>query len=83
MLWGAVPLAGHPGIVQIPPVEREIHFRLPEYPGRELTSRQVFVPPTLARRVGPAWVLVREGRSLPQRFALLDSLHVTKLDLSR
>jgi|NGEPerStandDraft_8_1074529.scaffolds.fasta_scaffold23430_3 hypothetical protein len=29
MLWGAIPVAGHPGIVQIPPVQREIHFRLP------------------------------------------------------
>jgi hypothetical protein len=83
MLWGAVPLAGHPGIVRIPPLEREIHFRLPKYPGRELTSREVFVPPTVARRVGSAWLLVREGNSLAQRVALLDSLHVTKMDLSR
>jgi hypothetical protein len=82
MLWGAIPLAGHPGLVQIPPVEREIHFRLPKYPGRELTSWDVFIPPTLARRVGPAWVLVRNGRSLVQRIALLDSLHVTKMELS-
>jgi hypothetical protein len=27
MLWGAIPVAGHPGIVQIPPVQQEIHFR--------------------------------------------------------
>jgi hypothetical protein len=83
MLWGAVPLAGHPGIVQIPPVEREIRFRLPKYPSRVLSSRQVLVPPTLARRIGPAWLLVRDGRSLTQRLALLESLHVTKMDLSR
>jgi hypothetical protein len=83
MLWGAVPLVGHPGVVQIPPVEREIRFRLPKYPSRVLSSRQVLVPPTLARRIGPAWVLVREGRSMAQRLALLESLHVTKMDLSR
>jgi hypothetical protein len=82
MLWGAVPLAGHPGIVQIPPVEREIHYRLPKYPGRELTSREVFIPPTVARRVGPAWVLVRNGSSVAQRIALLDSIRVTKMELS-
>jgi hypothetical protein len=82
-LWGSVPLAGHPGVVQIPAVEREIHFRLPKHPARLLSSRQVLVPPTLARRVGPAWLLVREGRGLAQRLALLESLHVTKMDLSR
>jgi hypothetical protein len=83
MLWGAVPLAGHPGAVRIPAVEREIHFRLPQYPGRELTSREVLTPPTVARRVGRAWVLVREGRSLTQRIALLDSLRVTRMEISQ
>jgi hypothetical protein len=83
MLWGAVPLAGHPGTVRIPAVERVIHFRLPEYPGRELSSRDVLVAPTVARRVGPAWVLVREGRGLAQRIALLDSLRVTRMEISQ
>ncbi|HEY4917677.1 MAG TPA: hypothetical protein VIH92_12240 [Solirubrobacteraceae bacterium] len=83
MLWGAVPLAGHPGTVRIPAVEREIHFRLPQYPGRELISREVLTPPTVARRVGRAWVLVREGRSLAQRIALLDSLRVTRMEISQ
>jgi hypothetical protein len=83
MLWGAVPLAGHPGAVRIPAVEREIHFRLPQYPGRELTSRQVLIPPTVARRAGGAWVLVREGRSLAQRIALLDSLRLTRVEISQ
>jgi hypothetical protein len=26
-LWGAIPVPGHSGIVEIPPVQREIHFR--------------------------------------------------------
>jgi hypothetical protein len=114
-LWGAVPVPGHPGIVQIPPVEREIHFRIPKPSSavlaRELardtkmsgraqaetllrqveraasrrgeTYWQVFVPPTVARRVGPAWLLVRYGASLAQRIAFLDALHVTRIELPR
>lgn len=114
-LWGAVPVPGHPGIVQIPPVEREIHVRIPRPSSavlaRELardtktggraqaeemihqveraasprgeTYWQVFVPPTVARRVGPAWLLVRYGASLAQRIAFLDALHVTRIELPR
>lgn len=104
-LWGAIPLPGHPGIVEIPPVQRE--FRLPplspaqasrmlavdtrtagraraEQVLRESERRtvwDVFVPPTVARRVGPAWVLVSYGSSLAQRIAFLEGLHVTKLKL--
>jgi hypothetical protein len=29
-LWGAVPVPGHPGIVQIRAVEHAIHFRIPK-----------------------------------------------------
>ncbi len=114
-LWRAVPVPGHPGIVQIPPLEREIHFRIPK-PSRAQLQRElaldtrrsgharaqalirqvqraaskqgeavwdVFVPPTVARRVGPAWLLVRYGDSLAQRIAFLDSLHVTRMELRR
>jgi hypothetical protein len=114
-LWGAVPVPGHPGIVEIPAVEREIHFRIPQ-PSRaqlahelaldtkrsgrtraEALIRQVeraaskrgevfwdvFVPPAVARRVGPAWLLVRYGEDLAQRLAFLDSLHVTRMRLGR
>jgi hypothetical protein len=112
-LWGAIPVPGHPGIVQIPPVQREIHFRIPKPSSAQLArelardtkiagraraealirqveraaSKQgetywdVIVPPTVARRVGPAWVLVRDGNSLTQRIAFLDALHVTKIRL--
>lgn len=45
------------------------------------TFWEVFVPPTVARRVGPAWVLVRYGDSLAQRLAFLEALHITKLRL--
>jgi hypothetical protein len=105
-LWGAIPVPGHPGIVQIPPVQREV--RLPpispaqasrmlaidtrtggparaEQVLRESERRtfwEVFVPPTVARRVGPAWVLVRYGASLAQRIAFLAALHVTKLNIT-
>jgi hypothetical protein len=104
-LWGAVPVPGHPGIVEIPPVEREIHLpplsaaaakriltvdtkqtgrARAEQILRESEHRnfsQVFVPGTVARRVGAAWLLVREGNSLQQRIAFLQSLHVTRMEL--
>lgn len=83
MLWGAIPVAGHPGIVQIPAMERELHFRVPRITGKEHTFWDVFVPPTVARRVGPAWLIVREGSSLAQRIAFLQGLHVTRINLSR
>lgn len=102
-LWGAIPVPGHPGIVEIPPVQRE--FRLPplspavaarelaintrnggraraEQVLRESERRTVWdvaAPPTVARRVGPAWLLVRYGNSLAQRIAFLQSLHVTRM----
>jgi hypothetical protein len=112
-LWGAIPVPGHPGIVEIPPVQREIHFRIPKPSSAQLerelardtkiggrkqaealirqveraaskrgeTFWDVFVPPTVARRVGPAWLLVRYGDSLAQRIAFLDALHVTRIAL--
>jgi hypothetical protein len=106
-LWGAVPLPGHPGIVEIPPVQREIHLQRlgaaaatrmlaidtkrsgrahAEQVLRESEQRpvwDVFIPSTVARRVGPAWVIVRYGNSLAERTRFLDSLRITKLDLTR
>jgi hypothetical protein len=104
-LWGAIPVPGHPGIVEIPPVRRAVHLP-PLSPAeatrilavdtkrvgraraeqilRESERRtfwEVFVPPTVARRVGPAWVLVRYGDSLARRIAFLEALHITKLKL--
>jgi len=112
MLWGAIPVAGHPGIVQIPAVQQEVHFRVPrlshrqearelaertrmfgraralreqrraaQVAGKEHSYLDVFVPPTVARRVGPAWLLVRDGNSLAQRIAFLQALHVTRIEL--
>lgn len=102
-LWGAVPVPGHPGIVEIPPVEREIHLpplsaamakrilavdtkqagraRAEQvlHESERRTVWDVLVPATVARRVGPAWLLVREGNSLQQRIAFLQSLHVTRM----
>jgi hypothetical protein len=112
MLWGAIPIPGHPGLVEIPPVQQEVHYRFPrpsnaqlarelarntKIAGRsraeqlmrqverlsrkEQTTWDVLVPSTVARRVGPAWVLVRYGSSLAQRLAFLEGLHVTKIEL--
>jgi hypothetical protein len=112
MLWGAIPVAGYPGVVQIPAVQRQIHFRLPRLSsrqealalaeaakkppraramqeqrlrerlaGKEHSFWDVLTPPTVARRVGPAWILVRDGSSLGQRIAFLEGLHITKLKL--
>jgi hypothetical protein len=114
MLWGAVPLPGHPGIVEIPPVQQKVHYYFPRpsptqvarelardikrggraqaerlmrqvqrLAGKEQTAWDVFIPSTVARRVGPAWVLVRYGNNLAQRIGFLESLHVTKLELPR
>jgi hypothetical protein len=110
MLWGAIPVPGHPGMVEIPPVQQEVHYRFPrpssaqaarelardtkvggraraeqllrqveQLSGKERTAWDVFIPSTVARRVGPAWVLVRYGSSLAQRIGFLEALHVTKL----
>ncbi len=105
MLWGAIPVPGHTGVVEIPAVQREVHLP-PLSPAearrilavdtrrggraraeqilRESERRtfwSVLVPPTIARRTGPAWALVRDGDSLAQRLAFLEALHVTKIDL--
>lgn len=112
MLWGAIPFPGHPGVVQIPAVQQEIHFRMPKLSSaqaarelardtkmvgrkraemllrqveqasdKEQTRWDVFIPPALARRVGPAWILVRYGDSLAERIGFLEGLHVTKIVL--
>jgi hypothetical protein len=104
-LWGAIPVPGHPGIVQIPSVERA--FRVPSpspaqaarilaidtktggrakaeqilRASKRRTFWDVLVPPTVARRAGPAWVLVRYGNSLAQRIAFLNSLRVNNIRL--
>lgn len=112
MLWGAIPLPGHPGMVEIPAVQREVHYFFPRpsraqlvrelaldtkrggrakaeqlvrqverLAGKVRTAWDVFIPSTVARRVGPAWLLVRYGDSLAQRVRFLESLRVTKLEL--
>jgi hypothetical protein len=104
-LWGAIPVPGHPGIVEIPPVQREVHLRPLSsaeaarilavdtrkggraraeqilHESERRTVWEVFTPSTVARRVGPAWLLVRYGNSLAQRIAFLEALHVTKIML--
>ncbi len=106
-LWSAIPVPGHPGIVEIPPVQRAVHLRpLSSAAARRIlavdtklvgharaeqilheserrTVWDVLVPPTVARRVGPAWVLVRDGNGLAQRIAFLQALHVARIALPR
>jgi hypothetical protein len=113
-LWGAIPVPGDPGIVEIPTVRHEIHFRFAKLSvaqaarelahatrfvgharaeaflrqrerlaGKRQTRWEVLVPPAVARRVGPAWLLVRYGNSLAQRIAFLDALRVTEIRLPR
>jgi len=106
-LWGAIPVPGHPGIVEIPPVQRAIHLpplgaaqarrilavdtrrggrRRAEQILRESERRtfwDALVPATVARRVGPAWLLVRYGNSLAGRIRFLQALHVTRIALPR
>jgi hypothetical protein len=74
LLWGAVPVPGHAGIVQIKAVEHRWRFPVR---GRLRTFTSVYVPPTVARRVGPAWLVVRYGHTLAQRIAFLDALRVS------
>jgi hypothetical protein len=112
MLWGAIPIPGHPGMVEIPPVQQEVHYRFPrpsraqaarelardtklggraraeqlmrqveQLAGKQQTTWDVFIPSTVARRVGPAWVLVRYGKSLAERLRFLQALQVTKMEL--
>jgi hypothetical protein len=54
-------------------------------PAEQLSGKatfwDVFIPPTVARRVGPAWVLVRYGSSLTERLRFLQALQVTKIEL--
>jgi hypothetical protein len=112
MLWGAVPLAGHPGFFEVPAVQQKdtIHFprltgaqlakllahdtkvlgraralervrSVASLAGKQRTLWDVFVPLTVARRVGPAWLLVRYGGGLGEQVRFLEALRVTKLDL--
>jgi hypothetical protein len=45
------------------------------------TTWRVYAPGALARRVGAAWLVVRDGSSLAQRLEFLDGLRVTRLDV--
>ena len=109
-LWNARPLAGHPAIAIVPPVEVRNQLnpfsplpslaQLTKRFGRAEAERQlandrrliqrysrshpwrVYAPGIVARRVGPAWLVVRDGGSLTQRIQFLNGLHLTRLDLS-
>jgi hypothetical protein len=107
-LWGAVPLRGHRGIVEIPAVRyRQAGSPSPPVPvivrylvrnrhfspahARRVAERLVaaahrpywitLAPRLIGRRFGNAWVVVGQG-SLAQEVAFLDTLHITRLDLS-
>jgi hypothetical protein len=99
-LWGSRPLAGHPGITVVAPVEDRA--QLPSLPPpllAQLTKRfgraralrilahaprqtpTVYAPGMIAKRVGPAWLVVRDGNSLAQRLQFLNGLRISRLNL--
>ncbi len=106
-LWGATPVPGHPGVVQVNPVgyetappprnlastltaeltphygkarARQMALRFAAY---QRTHRWLgLAPGVVARRDGPAWLLVEDG-TLAQRLAFLDTLKITRLDLAQ
>jgi hypothetical protein len=106
-LWGATPVPGYPGVVQIKAVEypraplnrqraasevarvrRERGPAAARAAARSIAQLAawshwiVLAPASVARRVGDAWLLVQDGGSLAQRIAFLDSLRITRVDLS-
>ena len=105
-LWYTTPVPGHPGIVEIKPVQVHRKFILPSLAAltrqaghanadRRLATLeqflkqaershvwQVLAPAAVARRVGSAWLVVRDGNSLAQRIQFLNGLHITRLNLS-
>lgn len=79
-LWDETALPGHPGLVEVKAVRSE--FRSRGADGRTLVHSVVLAPAAVARRMGSAWLIVRYGHSLAQRIQFLDSLSITRLDLS-
>ena len=91
-LWGATPVPGHPGLVKIdartyrpasPGLNTE---QLARDRGDAFAARTAQHPIpiqslTVARRVGPAWLLVINGGSLTQEIGLLNHLTITHLRL--
>jgi hypothetical protein len=75
-LWNTTRVPGHPGIVEIAPP--------PQYPPNQDTSA-----PLYARRVGNAWLVVQArpgfapNPSPVERTEVLNSLHISRIDLSR
>jgi hypothetical protein len=75
-LWNSTPVSGHPGIVEI----KAVQVRRPT-PSRHANQIVTLAPATLARRVGPAWLVVRYRNSIGQATRFLGALTITKLDL--
>jgi hypothetical protein len=74
-LWGATPVPGHPGIVELKP---------PHQFGFNIDTGA----PMFARRVSNAWLVIAGRPAIPpapsaaQRIQILDSIHITKLDFN-
>ena len=75
-LWGATPVPGHPGIVELKP---------PPQFGFNIDTGA----PMLARRLSNAWLVIAGRPAIPpaptvaQRIQILDSIRITRLDLRR
>ena len=58
----------------------QLQRHIAQQAGKEHPYLQVLVPPTVARRIGPAWLLVRYGNSPAQRIAFLRTLQTDRLE---
>jgi hypothetical protein len=50
--------------------------------GQIRVNRTILAFPAVAKRVGSAWVVVRDGHTLADRIAFLEGLHLTRANLS-
>ena len=50
--------------------------------GQIIVTRRILAFPAVAKRVGAAWIVVRDGHALNERIAFLAGLHLTRLHLS-
>ena len=76
-LWNASPVAGNPGTVVIKAVVDTERTR-----GQRTATRNVLAPVSVAHRIGEAWIVVDGGSSEAQQLRLLNSIRITRLNLS-
>ena len=93
-LWGAVPMRGHAGTAEVPAVQAEVPAadespagggtpasRVASQAAATALARTVLASAIIARRVGDAWLVVRDAGSVADDLRALDSLRVTRLEI--